>query len=146
MSINEHLPPQARKQLKEVGWTKALELTKLARRDGQHSRLCNLVAQAHEMPKEEFQQEVEKELTGLETEPRAIIYFKLYQSQMPVVENPIETAALGLGTARFRGFCLEMICTDFPAGTNLDSGDPATLLFSLTSSCPENSGRHSWQT
>jgi hypothetical protein len=32
MSIHEHLPPQARKQLKEVGWTKGLELAKLARR------------------------------------------------------------------------------------------------------------------
>ena len=35
MSIHEHLPPQARKDLKEVGWTKGLELAKLARRDGQ---------------------------------------------------------------------------------------------------------------
>ena len=26
MSIHEHLPPEARKQLKEVGWTKGLEL------------------------------------------------------------------------------------------------------------------------
>ena len=36
MSIHEHLPPQARRGLKEVGWTKGLELAKLARRDGQH--------------------------------------------------------------------------------------------------------------
>src|SRR6478609_8587046 len=35
MSIHEHLAPQARKDLKEVGWTKGLELAKLARRDGQ---------------------------------------------------------------------------------------------------------------
>ena len=35
MSIHEHLPPQARKELKEVGWTKGLELAKMARRDGQ---------------------------------------------------------------------------------------------------------------
>jgi hypothetical protein len=34
MSIHEHLPPQARKQLKEVGWTKGLELAKVARRIG----------------------------------------------------------------------------------------------------------------
>jgi hypothetical protein len=27
---------QARKQLKEIGWTKGLELAKVARRDGQH--------------------------------------------------------------------------------------------------------------
>jgi hypothetical protein len=36
MSIHEHLPSQARKQLKEIGWTKGLELAKVARRDGQH--------------------------------------------------------------------------------------------------------------
>jgi hypothetical protein len=35
MSIHEHLPPQARRELKDVGWTKGLELAKLARRDGQ---------------------------------------------------------------------------------------------------------------
>ena len=31
MSIHEHLPPQVRKDLKEVGWTKGVELAKLAR-------------------------------------------------------------------------------------------------------------------
>jgi hypothetical protein len=36
MSIHEHLPPQARRQPKEVGWTKGLELAQLARRDRQH--------------------------------------------------------------------------------------------------------------
>ena len=30
MAIHEHLPPQARKKLKQVGWTKAAELVKLA--------------------------------------------------------------------------------------------------------------------
>ena len=35
MSIHEHLPPQVRRELKEVGWTKGVELAKLARRDGQ---------------------------------------------------------------------------------------------------------------
>jgi hypothetical protein len=34
MSIHERLPLQARKDLREVGWTKGLELAKLARRDG----------------------------------------------------------------------------------------------------------------
>jgi hypothetical protein len=33
------------------------------------------------MPKEEFKQEVEQELTGRETETLEIIYFKLYESQ-----------------------------------------------------------------
>src|ERR1019366_6857748 len=35
MSIHEHLPPQVRKELKQVGWTKGLELAKLARQQGQ---------------------------------------------------------------------------------------------------------------
>jgi hypothetical protein len=131
MSIHEHLPPQARKQLKEVGWTKALELTKLARRDGEHFDCATWLHKAREMPKEEFQQEVEKELTGRETEPWEIIYFKLYQSQTPVVEKALETAALMLGTDKSRGYCLEMICADFLAGANLDNGDPETLLFSM---------------
>src|ERR1700752_2795146 len=34
ISIHEHLPPQARRELKDVGWAKGLELAKLARRDG----------------------------------------------------------------------------------------------------------------
>src|ERR1700757_4891223 len=36
MWIHEHLPHQARKQLKEVGWAKGIELAKLARRDRQN--------------------------------------------------------------------------------------------------------------
>jgi hypothetical protein len=60
------------------------------------------------------------------------VYFKLYQSQMPVIERAIETACLMLGSDRSRGYCLEMICADFLAGANLDHGDPEMLLFSMT--------------
>ena len=56
--------------------------------------------------------------------PWEIVYFKLYQSQMPVIERAIETASLMLGSDRSRGYCLEMICADFLAGANLDNGDP----------------------
>src|ERR1700756_4189538 len=98
MSIHEHLPPQARKELKEVGWTKGLELAKLARRDGQHFDCATWLHRAREMPKEDFRREVEKELTGRETEPWQIIYFKLYETQIPVVEQAIETATLMLGS------------------------------------------------
>jgi hypothetical protein len=83
-------------------------------------------------PKEDFKKAVEKELTGRETEPWEIVYFKLYQSQMPVIEKAIETAALMLGSDRSRGYCLEMICADFLAGANLDHGSQETLLFSMT--------------
>ena len=131
MSIHEHLPPEARKDLKQVGWTKGLELAKLARRDGQRFDCATWMHKAREMPKEEFKRAVEKELTGKETEPWEIIYFKLYKSQIPVIEQAIETAALMLGSDKSRGYCLEMICADFLAGANLDNGDPQLLLHSI---------------
>jgi hypothetical protein len=57
-----------------------------------------------------------------------LMYFKLYKSQIPVVEQALETAALMLGTDKSRGYCLEMICADFLAGATLDGGDPELLL------------------
>jgi hypothetical protein len=128
MSIHEHLPPQARKELKEVGWTKGLELAKIAKRDRQHFDCATWLHKAREMPKEEFKQEVERELTGQETEPWEMVYFKLYKSQIPVVEQAIETAALMVGSDKSRGYCLEMICADFLAGANLENEDPTVLL------------------
>jgi hypothetical protein len=83
------------------------------------------------MPKEEFQRAVECHLTGKETEPWEIIYFKLYKSQLPVIERALETAGLMLGTAKSRGYCLEMICADFLAGANLENGDTGVLLLAL---------------
>jgi len=40
---------------------------------------------------------VEQELTGRESEPSELIYFKVYKSQAPVIEQAIDTAALMLG-------------------------------------------------
>ena len=131
MSIHEHLPPQARKELKEIGWTKGLELAKLARRDGQEFDCATWLHKARAMAKEEFKREVEKELTGRETEPWEIIYFKLYKSQIPIIEQAIDTAALMLGSDKSRSYCLEMICADFLAGANLDNGSPEILLHSI---------------
>jgi len=131
MSIHEHLPPQVRKELKQVGWTKGLELAKLARRDGQEFDCATWLHKARVMPKDEFKREVEKELTGRETEPWEIIYFKLYKSQIPVIEQAIDTAALMLGSDKSRSYCLEMICADFLAGANLDNGSPEILLHSI---------------
>jgi hypothetical protein len=128
MSIHDHLPPQARKELKEVGWTKALELAKIARRDRQQFECATWLHKAREMPKEQFKQEVERELTGQETEPWELVFFKLYQSQLPIVERAIETASLMLGSDKSRGYCLEMICADFLAGANLESDNPGVLL------------------
>jgi len=66
-------------------------------------------------------------LTGKDTEPYELVTFKLYKSQLPVVERALETAGLMLGSDKSRGYCLEMICADFLAGTHEDA-TPATLL------------------
>jgi len=132
MSIHEHLPPQVRRELKQVGWTKGLELAKVARSDRQEFDCATWLHRARSLPKEQFKHEVEKHLTGKDTEPTEIIYFKVYKSQIPVVEQAIETAGLMLGTDKSRGYCLEMICADFLAGANLDGGNPEVLLMSIS--------------
>jgi len=122
MTIHEHLTRVSKPQLREMGWTKARELVKVARRDGPEFALCTWVHKAKELPREEFKREVERHLTGKETEAWEIIYFKLYKSQLPVIEKAIETAGLMLGTDKSRGYCLEMICADFLAGANFQEG------------------------
>ena len=72
----------------------------------------------------------EKELTGKEEEPSELIYF--YKSQIPVIEQAIETAVLMLGTDKSRGYCLEMICTDFLAEAHMDDSYPEILLTSIS--------------
>jgi hypothetical protein len=81
--------------------------------------LCTLGAQSQELPREEFKREVERYLTGKETGHWEIIYFKLYKSQLPVVERALEIAALMLGSDKSRGYSLEMNCADFLAGAAL---------------------------
>jgi hypothetical protein len=132
MSIHEHLPPEIRKDLKDIGWTKGRELAKLARAEGQRFVCALWVHKARSMPTEAFRREVEKELTGREEEASELIYFKVYKSQIPVIEQAIDTAARMLGTDKSRGYCLEMICADFLAGAHLDNGNPEILLNSIS--------------
>jgi len=132
MSIHEHLPRPIRAQLKDVGWAKGIELAKLARKQGQEFKSAAWLHKARHMRKQDFQREVEKELTGLDSEPSELIIFKLYRSQLPVVEQAIDTAGLMLGSEKSRGYCLEMICADFVAGASLEGHDPEVLLQSLT--------------
>src|SRR5260221_1177161 len=75
MSIHEHLPPQARKELKEVGWTKGLEVAKVARRDGHEFDLATWLHKARSLPKDQFKAAFETQLTGRRSEPAAIIYY-----------------------------------------------------------------------
>jgi hypothetical protein len=131
MAIHEHLPRIAKPDLKLVGWTKATELAKVARRDRDRFDCATWLHKAREMPKEEFKREVQRHLTGEETEPWEIIYFKLYKNQLPVIEQALETAALMLGSNKSRGYCLEMICAGFLAGANLENGDSKALRLAL---------------
>jgi hypothetical protein len=130
MSIHEQLPKQVRQELKQVGWSKAAELAKVARRDPEHFESANWLHKAKTTPTQQFKEEVEKYLTG-SSEPSELIYFKVYKSQAPVIEEALETAARMLGSDKSRGYCLEMICADFLAGANLENGNPDVLLMSL---------------
>jgi hypothetical protein len=125
MAIQENLKRIPKQQLRQVGWSKAAELVKVVRRDGEDFDCATWLHKAKELPKEDFKSAVERHLTGKETEPWEIIYFKLFKSQLAVVEQAVETAALMLGTDKSRGYCLEMICADFLAGADLRRQEPS---------------------
>jgi hypothetical protein len=131
IAIHEHLPKIPKQQQREVGWTKAAELAKVARRDGQRFESATWLHKANELPKEQFKQAAECHLTGKGTERWEILYFKVYKSQLPVVERALETAALMLGSDKSHGYCLEMICADYLAGAPLEKPDTSTLALSL---------------
>src|SRR5215470_2235164 len=98
---------------------------------GSSSESAIWLHKARSLPQVEFKHEVEKHLTGKDTEPYDLITFKLYKSQLPVVERALETASLMLGSDKSRGYCLEMICADFLAGAHADGGAPDVLLRSM---------------
>jgi hypothetical protein len=128
MSIHEHLPKHVKKDLLEIGCCKAAQLVKVARSDRNGFESEPWVHKAKNLPREEFQHEVEKHLTGKDCEASDLVYFKLYKTQIPVVERAIEAAALMLGSDKSRGYCLEMICADFLAGAHAVGGSPEILL------------------
>jgi len=131
IAVHERLTRVPKGQLEQIGWTKARELVRVARMDGQNFDCAPWVHKANEMPREEFRQAVERYVTGRDTEPWDLIYFRLYKSQLPVIEQALEKASLMLGGDKSRGYCLEMICADFLAGVNLEGGDPELLLVAL---------------
>jgi hypothetical protein len=124
MAIHEKLTRIPKHELQQVGWSKATELVKVARKDGETFDCATWLHKAKQLPKEGFKCAVERHLTGKETEPWEILYFKVCKSQLPVVEKALETAALMLGSDKSRGYCLEMICADFLAGVSLQEDNP----------------------
>jgi len=64
VTIHEHLTPIRKRELEVIGWTKARELAKVARRDRQEFESAPWVHKASKMPREEFKREVDRYLTG----------------------------------------------------------------------------------
>jgi len=131
MAIHEHLTKVPKHQLRAIGWSKATELAKIARREGERFECATWLHRAEALPKEEFKREVSRHLTGRETEAVELLYFRVYKSQCKVIDRALETAGLMLGTDKSRGYCLEMICADFLAGASLQGGDPEVLYLSI---------------
>jgi hypothetical protein len=131
MAIHENLTNVPIQRLRQIGWSKAIEMVKVARRDEDQFDCATWLHKAEELPKEEFKRAVEHHLTGKNSEPWELIYFKVFKSQLPVIEQAIETASMMLGSDKSRGYMLEMICADFLAGSNAGDGDPDALLLSL---------------
>ena len=77
--IHESLTKLPKQQLREIGWRKATVMARVARRDGKAFDCAPWVHKAKEMPRAEFEREVERHLTGKESEPWEVIYFKVYK-------------------------------------------------------------------
>jgi len=95
-----------------VGGTRAAELTKVARSDGKDFICAAWMHKARSLPRDPFRREVDQHVAGKDTEPTEIIDSKFYRSQIPGIEQAIETAALMLGSDKSRGHCLQMIGAD----------------------------------
>ena len=119
MTIHEHLTRIPNQTLKQIGWTKARELVKVARREGQMFDCAPWVHKADAMPREEFKREVER---YLDTEPHEILYFKVYKNQLPVIEQALETAGLMLGSDKSRGYWPGDDLCGFPGGSEYRGG------------------------
>jgi hypothetical protein len=130
MAIHEQLPRQVRPQLAELGWSKAAELAKVARAEGPQFDCATWLHRAKELPKEQFKQEVQKQLTGA-SEAYDLVYFKIFKSQLRVIEQALELAGRMLGSDKSRSYCLEMICADFLAGALAPNGRPEDYVQSL---------------
>jgi hypothetical protein len=83
-----------KREMKDVGWTDELELSRVARRIGRSSLCAIYLHKAPSLPKDQSRAGGGEGTDGRETETREIIYVKLYKAQIPVVERAIETAPL----------------------------------------------------
>ena len=128
MSIHDHLRQIPTQEIENLGWSKALELAKVARSEGRHFDSATWLHRARESTKQELKEEVYKYFTGQDYEPYEMVYFKLYESQLPVVERALYVASRMVGSEKSRGYCLELISADFLAGRTEESTPEEILL------------------
>jgi hypothetical protein len=128
MSIHDHLRQIPTQEIENLGWSKALELAKVARSEGRHFDSATWLHKAKESTKQQLKEEVYKYFTGQDYEPYEMVYFKLYESQLPIVERALYVATRMVGSERSRGYCLELICADFLAGRTEESTPEEILL------------------
>ena len=128
MSIHDHLRQIPTAEIESLGWSKALELAKVARSEGRHFDSATWLHKAKECTKQELKEEVYKYFTGEDYEPYEMVYFKLFESQLPIVERALYVASRMVGTERSRGYCLELVCADFLAGRTEESSPEEILL------------------
>jgi hypothetical protein len=128
MSIHDNLRQIPTEEIESLGWSKALELAKVARSEGRRFDSATWLHKAQRSSKEELKEEVHRYFTGEDLEPYEMVYFKLFESQLPIIERALYVAARMTGTERSRGYCLELICADFLAGRTEESSPEETLL------------------
>jgi hypothetical protein len=128
MSIYDNLRHIPTAEIESLGWSKALELAKVARSQGWSFDSATWLHKAKESSKEELQQEVHRYFTGEDLEPYEMVYFKLFESQLPIIERALYVASRLAGTERSRGYCLELVCADFLAGRTEESSPEEILL------------------
>jgi hypothetical protein len=100
----------------------------VARSEGRRFDSATWLHKAQESSKEELKEEVHRYFTGEDLEPYEMVYFKLFESQLPIIERALYVAARMAGTERSRGYCLELICADFLAGRTEESSPEEILL------------------
>ena len=128
MSIHDQLPQLAAPEIEGLGWSKAFELAKVARSEGRGFDSATWLHKAQGSTKEELKEAVHKYFTGEDFEPYEMVYFKLFESQLPVVERALYVATRMVGTERSRGYCLELVCADFLAGRGEESSPEEILM------------------
>jgi hypothetical protein len=128
MAICEGLPRKIHGKLQNLEWTKAVELAKIGRREGEDFDSATWLHKAQQLSKEELKCEVRKELTGKQTQPKDLLYFQVSKNQLEVIEQALEIAASIFGADKSRSYCLEIICADLVAETSRKS-DAKSMFF-----------------